>query len=165
MSVRWSTFTVVTPTTAVIDAAPSRDWPVVACCLAAAAVSDPRIGDRRKAVILMDCLGALAAVSPNGQAPCLRQFRLGLSCPMRDLVPGSIDVGVIGDVVLLDPSGDLAPEVEDILQEHFVDCAALDQHWAHRRVRAEQMERRLFQEGLRSRLRYHEQLPSASVPR
>jgi hypothetical protein len=137
---------VVTPTTAVIDAAASRDWPVVACCLAAAAVSDPRIDDRRKAVILMDCLGALAAVSPNGQAPSLGQFRLGLSGPMRDLVPGSIDVGVIGDVVLLDSSGDLAPEVEDILQEHFVDCAALDQHWAHRRVRAEQMERHLYHE-------------------
>src|ERR1700735_470394 len=106
MSARCSTFGAMTPNSAVADAVYSRDWPVVACCLAAAAVSDPRIDDRRKAVILMDCLGALAAVSPNGQAPSLGQFRLGLSGPMRDLVPGGIDVGVIGDVVLLDPSGD-----------------------------------------------------------
>jgi hypothetical protein len=133
------------PTAAVIDA-DSRDWLVVACCLAAAAVSDPEVDDRRKAVILMDCLGVLAAVYPDRRALTLGQFRSGLSGPIRDLVPGGVDVGAIGDVVLLGPSGDLAPEVEDILQEHYVDHAALNQHWSHRRVRAEQAERRLYLE-------------------
>lgn len=139
----------MTPNSAVADAVYSRDWPVVACCLAAAAVSDPAVDDRRKAVILMDCLGVLAAVSSNGQAPTLGQFRSGLFGPMSDLLPGSADVGSVGDIVLLDAAGGLAPEVEDILQEHYVDCAALDQHWTHRRVRAEQKERHLYQ-GLRA---------------
>jgi len=145
MSVRCPTFRAMPSTAAVIDAE-SRDWLVVACCLAAAAVSDPVVDDRRKAVILMDCLGVLAAACPDRRAPTLGQFRAGLSGPVRDLVPGGVDVGAIGDVVLLEPSGDLAPEVEDILQEHYVDLAVLAQHWSHRRVRAEQAERRLYQE-------------------
>ncbi|MCW2934247.1 MAG: hypothetical protein JWM19_5209 [Actinomycetia bacterium] len=99
-------------------------------------------------MILMDCLGVLAAVSPDGRTRTLGQFRSGLSRPMRDLLPSGVDVGAVGDVVLLESSGDLAAEAEDILGEHYVECAALDQHWTHRRVRAEQEEKRLY-EGLR----------------
>ena len=97
-------------------------------------------------MILMDCLGVLATASPDGLVPTLGQFRSGLSGPVRDLLPAGSGVGVVGDTVLLEPSGDLAPEVEDILQEHFVECTALDQHWSHRRVRAEQEEKRLYQD-------------------
>jgi hypothetical protein len=94
----------------------------------------------------MDCLGVLAAVSPPGHVITLGQLRAGLSGPLRDLMPPGIDAGTIGDVVLLDPWGSLSAEAEDVAREHFIECAALEQHWTHRRVRAEQEEQHLYQE-------------------
>jgi hypothetical protein len=38
----------------------------------------------------------------------------------------------------------LSPEAEDVCHEHFIGCAALDQHWSQARVRAEQEEQRLY---------------------
>ena len=38
----------------------------------------------------------------------------------------------------------LSPEAEDVCREHFIGCAALDQHWSQARVRAEQEEQRLY---------------------
>jgi hypothetical protein len=122
----------------------ARDSAVVACCLAAGAVSDAALSDRRKAAILMDCLGVLAAISPPGQVMTFGQLRAGLTMPLRELLPATIDLGSTGDVVLLDAEGMLSPEAEDVCHEHFIECAALDQHWSQARVRAEQEEQRLY---------------------
>jgi REase associating with pPIWI_RE len=145
MSVAWSTFTAMTPP-ALADSSRARDWAVIACCLAASAMSDQALEGGRKAAMLMDCLGVLAAVSPPGHVMTLGQLRAGLSGPMRDLLPPGIDVGMTGEVVLMEPSWALSPEAEDVAREHFVECTALEQHWTHRRVRAEQEEQRLYQE-------------------
>ena len=128
------------------DSSCARDWAISACCLAASAMADSSLGDGRSAARLMDCLGVLAAVSPPGHAITLGQLRAGLSGPLRDLLPPGIDAGTTGDVVLLDPWGSLSTEAEDVAREHFIECAALEQHWTHRRVRAEQEEQHLYQE-------------------
>lgn len=133
----------VVPRTQIVDQH-ARDSAVVACCLAAGAVSDAALSDRRKAAILMDCLGVLAALSPPGQVMTFGQFRAGLTRPLRELLPATIDLGSTGDVVLLDAEGVLSPEAEDVCHEHFIGCAALDQHWSQARVRAEQEEQRLY---------------------
>jgi hypothetical protein len=146
MSAAWSTFTAMTLPVLTVDSSRARDWAVIACCLAASAMSDTALGSGRKAAILMDCLGVLAAVSPPGHVMTLGQLRAGLSRPMRDMLPPGIDAGMTGDVVLLEPSGALSPEAEDVAREHFVECTALEQHWTHRRVRVEQEEQRLYQE-------------------
>jgi pPIWI_RE three-gene island domain Y len=122
----------------------ARDSAVVACCLAASAVSDAALSDRQKAAILMDCLGVLAAISPPGQVMTFGQLRAGLTMPLRELLPATIDPGSTGDVVLLDAEGMLSPEAEDVCHEHFIGYAALDQHWSQARVRAEQEEQRLY---------------------
>ena len=146
MSVPWSTFTAMAPAAVTVDSSRARDWAVIACCLSASAMSDQALGGGRKAAILMDCLGVLAAVSPPGHVTTLGQLREGLSGPMRDLLPSGIDAGMTGEVALLEPSGALSPEAEDVAREHFVECTALEQHWTHRRVKAEQEEQRLYQE-------------------
>ena len=94
----------------------------------------------------MDCLGVLAAVSPPGHVITLGQLRAGVSGPLRDLLPPGIDAGATGDIVLLEPWGSLSAEADDVAGEHFIECTALEQHWTHRRVRAEQEEQRLYQE-------------------
>jgi hypothetical protein len=110
------------------------------------ALADPSLSDGRRAARLMDSLGVLAAVSPPGHLTTLGQLRSGLSGPLRDLLPPGIDAGTTGDVVLLEPWGSLSAEAEDVAGEHFIECAALEQHWTHRRVRAEQEEQHLYQE-------------------
>jgi hypothetical protein len=129
-----------------VDPSRARDWAVIACCLAAGAMSDPVLDGGRKAAILMDCLGVLSAVSPPGHVTTLGQLRAGLSGPLGKLLPPGVDAGMTGEVVLLEPSGTLSPEAEDVAREHFVECTALEQHWTHRRVRAEQEEQRMYQE-------------------
>jgi hypothetical protein len=94
----------------------------------------------------MDCLGVLAAVSPPGHMITLGQLRAGLSGPLRDLLPPGIDAGATGDIVLLEPWGSLSAEADDVAGEHFIESTALEQHWTHQRVRAEQEEQRLYQE-------------------
>jgi hypothetical protein len=140
------TFAAMSSTPLAAESSRARDWAVSACCLAASAMSDPSLEDGRRAARLMDCLGVLAAVSPPGHVITLGQLRAGLSGPLRALLPPGIDAGMTGDVVLLEPWGSLSPETEDVAREHFIECAALEQHWSHRRVRAEQEEQRLYQE-------------------
>lgn len=139
-------FTPMNPPALTVDSSRARDWAVIACCLAASAMSDAALSGGRKAAVLMDCLGVLAAVSPPGDVVTLGQLRAGLSGPMRNVLPPGIDAGMTGDVVLLEPWGTLSPEAEDVAREHFIECTALEQHWTHRRVRAEQEEQRLYQE-------------------
>lgn len=146
MSAEWSTFAAMSLSATTADLSRARDWAVSACCLAASAMADPSMDDDRRAVRLMDCLGVLAAVSPPGHVVTLGRLREGLSGPLRDLLPPGIDAGITGEVVLLEPWGALSPEAEDVAREHFIECTALEQHWTHRRVRAEQEEQRLYQD-------------------
>ena len=106
----------------------ARDSAVVACCLAASAVSDAGLSDRRKAAILMDCLSVLAALSPPGQAMTFGQLRAGLTMPLRELLPASIDLGSTGNVALLDAEGMLSPEAEDLCRA----WRTLPQVWGRR---------------------------------
>jgi hypothetical protein len=131
---------------ATADWSHARDWAISACCLAASAMADPSLDDGRRAAMLMDCLGVLVAVSPPGHVITLGQLRAGLSGPLGDLLPPGIEAGATGSVVLLEPWGSLSAEAEDVAREHFIECAALEQHWTHRRVRAEQEEQHLYQE-------------------
>lgn len=131
---------------AAMDSSVARDWAVSACCLAASAMADPSIGDGLRAARLMDSLGVLAAVSPPGRVITLGQLRAGLSGPLHDLLPAGVDAGMAGDAVLLEPWGSLSAEAEDVAREHFIECAPLEQHWTHSRVRAEQEEQRLYQD-------------------
>lgn len=146
MSVARSNFAAMSSPTVIEDRSRARDWAISACCLAAGAMSDRSMNDACRAARLMDCLGVLASVSPPGHTITLGQLRAGVSGPLGDLLPPGIDAGATNDVVLLDSWGSLSAEAEDVAREHFIDCAALEQHWTHRRVRAEQEEQHLYQE-------------------
>src|SRR5262249_53145949 len=121
------------------------DRSITACCLAAAAMSDESLPGGRRGKLLMDCLGVLAAAHQAGCAPTMAQFRGGLSGPLRSLLPGDLQLGELGDLVLLDGSGQLADETLDLCVEHLVPRAALDEHWSWARVSAEQEERRTYE--------------------
>jgi hypothetical protein len=94
----------------------------------------------------MECLGVVTAAFPVGAAPALGSFRRLLYQPVSNLLPPGLDAGPVGDLVLLDGSGRLCDGAEDICREHFVPLAAFTDRWSLSRLRAEQEERRLYQE-------------------
>lgn len=122
----------------------ARDSVVMAACAAASAVADPAVADRDKAARLMECLGVVSAAFSIGAAPTLREFRRLLQEPLNRLMPPGVDPGPVGDLVLVDETGRLCDEAEDICREHFVPVAGLAERWPVARLRAEQEERRLY---------------------
>ncbi len=94
----------------------------------------------------MSCLGVLMATYSVGDAPSLAEFREGLRRPLRYLIPGDVDPAGLGDLVLLDAEGQFSDEARDLCTEHLVPSAALDEHWPWAKVRAEQEERRIYEQ-------------------
>jgi hypothetical protein len=122
----------------------ARDSVVMAACAAASAVADPAMADRDKAARLMECLGVVSAAFLIGTAPTLREFRRLLHEPLIRLMPTGVDPGPVGDLVLVDETGRLCDEAEDICREHVVPVAGLAERWPVARLRAEQEEWRLY---------------------
>jgi REase associating with pPIWI_RE len=123
-----------------------RDTIITAACAAAYAVSDRGAGPRATGERLIECLGVLAAAHPVGGAPSMAEFRRLLSEPVRNLMPAGTDAGQTGDLILLDRAGRLHDEAADVWREHLIPAAAFEQRWSLPRLRAEQEERRLYQE-------------------
>jgi len=61
-----------------------------------------------------------AATSPAWQVMTFGQFRAGLTMPLCELLPATIDLGSTGDVVLLDAEGMLSPPAEEFTSRGVV---------------------------------------------
>ncbi|MGW2922841.1 restriction endonuclease-related protein [Streptomyces angustmyceticus] len=130
------------------DARSRRDQALTACCVAAAAESDPMLPPTRRASMLMDCLSVLRSAHPVDRAAQIdmRTFRNGLREPLGALLPTAGATADQFDAMrLFDAHGLVRDAVEDLCREHLVPHVALKQHWSWARVHAEQEERRLYE--------------------